>query len=210
MGVSALARWPRPIVGLTGGIGCGKSQAARFFNELGIKSVDADQIARQIVQPGEPTLAAIVVAFGAEALDAQGGLNRAWLRSVVFADPEQRRTLEALTHPAIRARLVEQMRGLRSPYGLLVTPLLFETDQQHLVCRKWVVDVPEAVQLARTSARDGVSAESIRAIMAAQSSRAERLAQADAVLDNSGDLAMLRAQVVRLHQAFLGTLDALS
>jgi dephospho-CoA kinase len=193
----------RPLLGLTGGIGSGKSQAAAFFAELNVDWVDADQVAREVVEPGEPVLLAIEQAFGANAIQANGQLNRAWLREEVFADDEQRRLLESLTHPAIRARILEKVKGFQSPYGLLVTPLLFETDQHTLVDAAIVVDVPETMQLARASVRDQADPLQIKRIMAAQMPREERLAKADFVLDNTQEVAALQAQVVQLHHSLL-------
>lgn len=192
------------IIGLTGGIGSGKSTVARAFGELGAGWVDADDIAREVVMPGEPALAAITQRFGQQILDADGGLNRAALRQIVFSDPEQRRWLESETHPRIRERLQLRLKelALNSPYVLLVSPLLFESGQDALAQRTLVVDVPEALQLSRTLARDGVSEAQVRAILAAQLSRQERLSRAHDVIDNSGSLERLQHQVVTLHRRY--------
>ncbi|ATH78942.1 MULTISPECIES: dephospho-CoA kinase [Halomonadaceae] len=192
------------IIGLTGGIGSGKSTVARAFGELGAGWVDADDIAREVVMPGEPALAAITQRFGQQILDADGGLNRAALRQIVFSDPEQRRWLESETHPRIRERLQLRLKelALNSPYVLLVSPLLFESGQDALAQRTLVVDVPEALQLSRTLARDGVSEAQVRAILAAQLSRQERLSRAHDVIDNSGSLEHLQHQVVTLHRRY--------
>lgn len=192
------------IIGLTGGIGSGKSTVARAFGELGVGWVDADDIAREVVMPGEPALAAIAQRFGQQILDADGGLNRAALRQIVFSDPEQRRWLESETHPRIRERLQLRLKelALNSPYVLLVSPLLFESGQDVLAQRTLVVDVPEALQLSRTLARDGVSEAQVRAILAAQLSRQERLSRAHDVIDNSGSLKHLQHQVVTLHRRY--------
>ena len=192
------------IIGLTGGIGSGKSTVARAFGELGVGWVDADDIAREVVMPGEPALAAIAQRFGQQVLDADGGLNRAALRQIVFSDPEQRRWLESETHPRIRERLQLRLKelALNSPYVLLVSPLLFESGQDALAQRTLVVDVPEALQLSRTLARDGVSEAQVRAILAAQLSRQERLSRAHDVIDNSGSLEHLQHQVVTLHRRY--------
>lgn len=189
----------RPLIGLTGGIGSGKTQAARLFAQRGIDWVDADLVAREVVEPGEPSLDAIVEVFGSEALDPEGCLNRAWLRQQVFADKQLRLKLESITHPAIRARLLEKIHAFDSVYGLLVTPLLFETDQHRLVDASIVVDVPESLQMERAACRDNVSPEHIRSIMGAQMPRYERLEKADFVLDNSKDLVYLEEQVSQLH-----------
>lgn len=192
------------IIGLTGGIGSGKSTVARAFGELEVGWVDADDIAREVVMPGEPALAAIAQRFGQQILDADGGLNRAALRQIVFSDPEQRRWLESETHPRIRERLQLRLKelALNSPYVLLVSPLLFESGQDALAQRTLVVDVPEELQLSRTLARDGVSEAQVRAILAAQLSRQERLSRAHDVIDNSGSLEHLQHQVVTLHRRY--------
>ncbi|PJX15615.1 dephospho-CoA kinase [Halomonas sp. 141] len=192
------------IIGLTGGIGSGKSTVARAFGELGVGWVDADDIAREMVMPGEPALAAIAQRFGQQVLDADGGLNRAALRQIVFSDPEQRRWLESETHPRIRERLQLRLKALalNSPYVLLVSPLLFESGQDALAQRTLVVDVPEELQRSRTLARDGVSEAQVRAILAAQLSRQERLSRAHDVIDNSGSLEHLQHQVVTLHRRY--------
>lgn len=192
------------IIGLTGGIGSGKSTVARAFGELEVGWVDADDIAREVVMPGEPALAAIAQRFGQQILDADGGLNRAALRQIVFSDPEQRRWLESETHPRIRERLQLRLKALalNSPYVLLVSPLLFESGQDALAQRTLVVDVPEELQLSRTLARDGVSEAQVRAILAAQLSRQERLGRAHDVIDNSGSLEHLQHQVVTLHRRY--------
>ncbi|WP_081135458.1 dephospho-CoA kinase [Halomonas sp. BC2] len=192
------------IIGLTGGIGSGKSTVARAFGELGVGWVDADDIAREVVMPGEPALAAIAQRFGQQVLDADGGLNRAALRQIVFSDPEQRRWLESETHPRIRERLQLRLKALalNSPYVLLVSPLLFESGQDALVQRTLVVDVTEELQRSRTLARDGVSEAQVRAILAAQLSRQERLSRAHDVIDNSGSLEHLQHQVVTLHRRY--------
>ncbi|WP_394424700.1 dephospho-CoA kinase [Vreelandella stevensii] len=192
------------IIGLTGGIGSGKSTVARAFGELGVGWVDADDIAREVVMPGEPALAAIAHRFGQQVLDADGGLNRAALRQIVFSDPAQRRWLESETHPRIRERLQLRLKALalNSPYVLLVSPLLFESGQDALAQRTLVVDVPEELQRSRTLARDGVSEAQVRAILAAQLSRQERLSRAHDVIDNSGSLEHLQHQVVTLHRRY--------
>lgn len=191
------------IVGLTGGIGSGKSTVSRFFRELGIHVVDADIAARAIMEPGLPALAAIAEHFGPEVLRSDGTLDRAYLRRVVFADSEQRRWLEQLTHPLIAQWIREQLLASPPPYAILETPLLFETQQKKHVQRKVVVDVPEDVQLARTMRRDSNSEEQVRAIMAAQMPRQERLASADDVIDNTVSLEEVRRQVQELHELYV-------
>ncbi|AJY50849.1 MULTISPECIES: dephospho-CoA kinase [Halomonadaceae] len=193
------------IIGLTGGIGSGKSTVARAFETLGAASVDADDVAREIVLPGEPALLAIKNRFGDQVIHQDGTLNRAALRAIIFKDPEQRRWLESVTHPKIRERLLQHLAQLKTqgaPYVLLVSPLLFESGQNALVNRAVVVDVPQALQLSRTQQRDGVSESQVHAILAAQLSREQRLAQADDVIDNSGDHRSMMEQVVRLDQRY--------
>ncbi|MDN7132485.1 dephospho-CoA kinase [Halomonas sp. MC140] len=193
------------IIGLTGGIGSGKSTVARAFETLGAAWIDADDVAREVVATGEPALLAIKNRFGDQIVCQDGTLNRAALRDIVFKDPEQRQWLESVTHPKIRERILEHLRRLESqgaPYALLVSPLLFESGQSELVSRCIVVDVPQALQLSRTLMRDGVSESQVRAILAAQLTRDQRLAKADDVIDNSGDHASMRKQVARLDASY--------
>ncbi|MFI2812586.1 MULTISPECIES: dephospho-CoA kinase [Microbulbifer] len=190
-------------IGLTGGIGSGKSAAASCFREHGINVVDADWAARVVVQPGMPALEKIASHFGAGILLDSGELDRAGLRQRVFASEVERKWLEALLHPLIREEIIRALRTSDSPYAILESPLLIESGQYELVQRVCVVDVPEEVQLARAGSRDGNSPEQIRRIMATQLSREERLARADDILDNAGDLASLGAQVAELHRKYL-------
>lgn len=190
-------------LGLTGGIGSGKSAAAEEFQRLGVEVVDADQVARQVVEPGRPALASIAEHFGPGVLRADGQLDRAALRGRVFEDPEQRRWLERLLHPLIAEEIARRLAQAQSPYAILVSPLLVESGQYRTVQRVLVVDVPEALQIARTMRRDQASEEQVRAILAAQASREERLRHADDVLVNDRDRAWLREQVARLHRFYL-------
>ncbi|SDN08668.1 dephospho-CoA kinase [Vreelandella arcis] len=193
------------IIGLTGGIGSGKSTVARAFAERGIAWVDADDVAREVVAPGEPALAAIRQRFGPTVIAEDGSLNRGALREVIFEDPDQRHWLEQLTHPLIRERIVATLQRLEagsSPYALLVSPLLFESGQAALVDRTVVVDVPTDIQLSRTLQRDAVSEANVRAILDAQMSREARREQADDIIDNSGDEAYMKRQVASLDQAY--------
>lgn len=193
------------IIGVTGGIASGKSTVARAFAARGIPWVDADEVAREVVAPGEPALAEIAERFGREVLAPDGGLDRRALREIVFADAEARQRLERITHPRIRERLdahLERLRAQGAPYVLLVSPLLFESGQDAMVDRCLVIDVPEATQIARTAARDGVDEAQARAIIAAQMSRAQRLARADDVIDNSADEAGLAEQVAELDRRY--------
>ncbi|MBM7455455.1 dephospho-CoA kinase [Oceanisphaera litoralis] len=192
------------IVGLTGGIGSGKSTVADFFAELGVEVVDADIIARQVVAPGEPALAAIAARFGPEIIAADGNLDRRELRRRVFANPAEKDWLDALLHPLIRERMISACAAARSPYCLLVVPLLVENKLTGLCRRVLVVDVSPEQQLARTTRRDKADEAQIRAIMAAQASREQRLAAADDVIDNKDpDLGRVKAEVARLHRQYL-------
>lgn len=192
------------VVGLTGGIGSGKSTVANLFAELGADIVDADVIAREVVAPGEPALAAIAAHFGPRVITAGGELDRRALRGRVFAHPQDKDWLNALLHPLIRERMVAACAASTSPYCLLVVPLLVENNLTGLCDRVLVVDVSPKAQLERTVRRDNSNEAQIRAIMAAQASREQRLAAADDVIDNnSPDLAGLQQAVARLHRHYL-------
>ena len=191
------------ILGLTGGIGSGKSVAAAHFIQLGIDLVNADQAARWVVEPGRPALAQIAEHFGADILQADGSLDRAALRARIFQDAGERRWLERLLHPLIRQEIIEVLARATSPYAILESPLLIESGQSQLCQRVLVIDVPEAVQISRTVSRDGNDEAQVRAIMAAQASREERLAKADDVIVNDRDLAWLQQEVERLHRFYL-------
>jgi len=190
-------------VGITGGIGSGKSAVTDRLADKGIAIVDADVVAREVVEPGTPALAEIADRFGAGILQDGGSLDRAALRKIVFENPDERQWLERLTHPLIGDRIAEQLAAAASPYAVLVSPLLLEGSQKAYVDYVVVVDVPEAVQIERAARRDNNSEELVRRIMAAQLSREERLAQADAVIDNSGGLEELGSAVDKLHEELL-------
>jgi dephospho-CoA kinase len=191
-------------VGVTGGIGSGKSALTDRLAERGIEIVDADVIAREVVEPGSAALAAIAGRYGSDVLQADGALNRAALRKIVFEDPEERRWLEALTHPLIGERIAERLADAASPYVVLVSPLLLEGSQKDFVDHVVVVDVPEDLQVRRTTARDDNPEALVRRIMAAQLERSRRLARADSVVDNSGSLEDLDRQARDLHEKLLG------
>jgi dephospho-CoA kinase len=192
------------LVGLTGGIGSGKSAAASLFEELGAAVVDTDAIAHELTAPGGAAIESIRNAFGDEVIDARGALDRAAVRRQVFADASAKARLEAVLHPMIRAEADRRSAAARAPYVVLVVPLLVESGgYRSRVRRVAVVDCPEEVQVARVMTRSGLSAEEARAIMAAQVSREQRLAVADDVIDNGGDLAALRPQVEALHRRYL-------
>ncbi|WP_133491468.1 dephospho-CoA kinase [Alcanivorax sp. 24] len=191
------------VVGVTGGIGSGKTAATDFLARLGITIVDADQASRIVVEPGQPALHAIVDRFGERILQEDGTLNRRALRDIVFSDDLARRELEAITHPAIGDQLRRQIQDSDSDYTVLVSPLLLEGRQKDMTHRVLVVDVPGDIQMARTVNRDQVPMEQVEAIMRAQLSREERLAQAHDVVTNDGPLERLHQQLEQLHQRYL-------
>lgn len=191
------------VIGLTGGIGSGKTAASDWFAAQGIAVVDADLVSRVVVEPGQPALAEIRAHFGDAVITADGRLDRAALRARVFDDPAERRWLEALLHPRIAAEILRQLQAAQSAYAILASPLLFETGQKDFVRRTLLVDVPEDIQLARTRARDKVDEQQVRNIMAAQMSRADRRARADDIVVNDGSLADLHAQLATLHARYL-------
>ncbi|MEX1265585.1 MAG: dephospho-CoA kinase [Woeseia sp.] len=195
-------------IGLTGGIASGKSTVADQFAALGVPVIDTDVIARQVVEPGEPALAEIVSAFGEDILTDDGGLDRAAMRRIVFADDASRRQLEAILHPRIRKETMAQSVTAAGPYQVIVVPLLAESPMKDGMDRILVVDVPESVQLDRLLARDSESPEQARRIIAAQVSRADRLAIADDIIRNDGALADTKRQVRDLHQRYLALAGA--
>ena len=194
------------FIGLTGGIASGKSALEKAFAKQGVVVADADLLAREVVAPGEPALAAVVERFGRDVLQADGQLDRAALRVRVFGDPEQRRALEAILHPAIRARLEAICRAAPGPYAIAMVPLLTEGGGRAAypwLHRILVVDTPAAVQKARLMQRDGIDATLADQMMAAQASRAERLALADDIVVNDGDLAHLQRAADQLHARYV-------
>lgn len=194
------------VAGLTGGIGSGKSAASACFAALGVPVIDADQVAREVVEPGSEALGRIGAHFGPEVIRADGTLDRAALRRIVFDKERERSWLETLLHPLIRDRILDTLEQLDQhghPYAVLASPLLLETDQHLLVNRVIVVDAPQALQIERTMQRDAVDEAQVRQILAAQMSREERLQHADFVLDNSGSEASLQAAVAALHPQLL-------
>lgn len=195
------------VIGLTGGIGSGKSAAADLFAALGVPVVDTDRIAHALTQPGQPALAEIAAVFGEAALHADGSLNRGLIRERVFADSASRHALESILHPRIRTRAVELLAAhADAPYQILVVPLLFETQgYAHLIARSLVIDCDEALQIQRAVARSGLSEAAVRAIMAAQLPRAERLARADEVILNNGTLDELAEKVRQKHEKYINT-----
>lgn len=197
------------IVGLTGGIGSGKSTVAKMFGDLGVHWVDADIVAREVVEPGTPALARIAEHFGDDILMDNGALDRARLRTLVFEDPAERIWLEGLLHPVIRDELIRQLNARNDdatytlPYVMLVSPLLLETNQHELTDRVVVVDVPQEVQVQRTMNRDTNTREQVERIIAAQMPREKRLQNADEVIDNTRELTEVAHQVGELHKQFM-------
>jgi dephospho-CoA kinase len=190
------------LIALTGGIASGKSAVAEEFARLGVPVLDTDQIARDVVAPGMPALGQLVAEFGPEILDADGRLNRAHMRERVFSNPEQRRKLEAITHPAIRAELAQRSAAAGGDYQIHVIPLLVETGRGDAYDRVLVVDCPEEAQIERLLARDRATREQAAEILAAQASREERLNVAHDVIENTGTLADLQRFVQTLHRNY--------
>jgi len=191
------------IIGLTGGIGSGKSTVAEQFAALGIVSVDADQASRAVVEPGMPALDYIEEHFGPELITADGQLNRPALREIIFADPSEKAWLEALLHPLIRDWIMVQLQAATSDYVILESPLLFETDQHQLVDAVLLVDVPVELQVERASARDGSDKPGIQRIIDAQMPRQTKRDRADFEFDNAQPMATIAPRVLALHQQFL-------
>ena len=191
------------IVGLTGGIGSGKSEVSSRFEKLGILVVDADIGAREVVSIGKPALNLIAEHFGSGILLSEGSLDRKKLRELILENPAEKSWLENLLHPIIRTEIIAQLNLGQSPYTILSSPLLLETSQHELVDRILVVDADESLQLARASARDASNNEQIERIMATQMSRALRCAKADDIIHNHGDLQELELQVQALHLHYL-------
>ena len=191
------------VVGLTGGIGSGKSMVAGMFAALEIDLIDADVAAREVVAPGTTALAEIVEHFGPDILMADGSLDRRGLRRIIFHQKQEKHWLETLLHPLIRRWLTQQISDRRSAYCLLISPLLLETGQAEMVDRILVVDVSVETQIARTLARDGGEESTVRAIIAAQIGRNQRLEHGDDIIDNDLPLQTLRQRVETLHQQYL-------
>ena len=190
-------------IGLTGGIASGKSTVADMFADLGVPVIDTDVIAREVVRPGQPALDEIREAFGAGVIAADGTLDRPAMRSIVFGDDAARRRLESILHPRIGRETREQADAAGGPYQVIVVPLLVESSLRRFVDRVLVVDCDESTQVARLLARDAESEHQARRMLAAQSSRAERLAIADDVVTNDGSLEDTREQVLALHRRYL-------
>jgi dephospho-CoA kinase len=191
-------------VGLTGGIGSGKSAVAALFEKLGVEIVDTDEIAHELTRPGGEAIAAISAAFGAEAIAPDGSLDRAGMRRLVFGDAKARKRLESILHPLIRAESSRRLARAASAYAIVVIPLLVESGvDRSRTGRVLVVDCPEASQIERVMRRSGLPEGEARAIIASQATREQRLAAADDVIDNSGNPETLVGQVSRLHDKYL-------
>lgn len=198
-----IMRKPPLVIGLTGGIGSGKSEVTRRFSNFGITIVDADEIAREVVAPGQTALTEIAVHFGGDILTGAGELDRSKLRDIIFTDLSAKQWLENLLHPLINQIIRTRLTQAQSAYVILASPLLLETQQHKLVDRILVIDTSEALQLARASQRDNTRTAQIKAIILSQMARADRLARADDVIHNLGDLSDLDVQVNQLHQHYL-------
>jgi dephospho-CoA kinase len=192
------------VIGITGGIGSGKTAATDRFASHGIEVVDADLMSREVVKPGKPALAAIASRFGANTiLLDDGSLNRRQLRQIIFSDPSEKLWLESLLHPLIRDEIVQRLHHCKPPYCLLSSPLLLETDQQTLCNRVLLIDAPEQLQVARTQQRDNTSEDAVKSIMTNQFSRHQRQAVADDIILNNSSLNALYAAVDEQHKKYL-------
>lgn len=191
------------VIGLTGGIGSGKTTVANGFEKLGVPLIDADLIARELVEPGRTALEEVRAVFGAECLTKEGRLDRAHIRQRIFSDDSLRQRLEAILHPVIRKRIKALTAEIKAAYCIVVIPLLLETGQNDLVDRILVVDAPEKEQLKRVAARDKLSHNAIIRIMQTQADRETRLAAADDIIVNNSDLETLTSHIRSLHRRYL-------
>lgn len=196
------------ILGLTGGIGSGKSAASQWFESQGIQVVDADIVAREVVEKGQPALEQIQQTFGNWVIQEDGELNRRALREYIFKEPSARKQLEAITHPAIRTAIIQQLASATSPYAVLVSPLLFETSQHELTHHILLIDATEELQIERASSRDGQNAEQIKKIIAAQMPRLQKQALAQDIILNDGHIDHLHNQLKKLHLQYLARSEA--
>lgn len=190
------------IIGLTGGIGCGKSTVSKLFQDLGTPVIDADIIAHQIVEPGQPALQELRNTFGSSIFNTDGKLNRAELRLRVFSDPAKKQQLEAILHPRVYAEIDRAIQQLNHPYCIVCIPLLLETHMESKVDRILVIDCPVETQIERVQKRDGMSSEMIHRILANQVSRATRLARADDIIENTKSAEQLADQVKKFHNLY--------
>ncbi|MCQ8883289.1 dephospho-CoA kinase [Pseudoalteromonas shioyasakiensis] len=195
-----MANW---VLGLTGGIGSGKSAVSAMFEELGIQVVDADIVAREVVEPGSIGLKKITEHFGNEILTSEGTLDRAKLRTIIFANESEKQWLNSLLHPLIRESMITQLKQATSQYVILVAPLLFENGLEKYCDHTLLIDVPVEVQITRTTARDNVSTELAKQIIASQMSRADKQKKATDILDNNRPLEEVKIDVLKLHKKYL-------
>ncbi|QWV05024.1 dephospho-CoA kinase [Pseudoalteromonas apostichopi] len=195
-----MANW---VLGLTGGIGSGKSAVSAMFEELGIEVVDADIVAREVVEPGSIGLKKITEHFGNEILTSEGTLDRAKLRTIIFANESEKQWLNSLLHPLIRESMITQLKQATSQYVILVAPLLFENGLEKYCDHTLLIDVPVEVQITRTTARDNVSTELAKQIIASQMSRADKQKKATDILDNNRPLEEVKIDVLKLHKKYL-------
>ncbi len=191
------------VLGLTGGIGCGKTAVSNMLAELGITIVDADIIARQVVEPGTEGLNAIVKHFGTDILNEHGALNRSELRARIFSNTEQKAWLNALLHPLIRTKLITDLTNAQSDYVVLVAPLLFENELDNYCNRTLLIDVPVEIQITRTTKRDNISTEQAKQIIDAQMSREQKQHKADDILNNNRNLNDVKQDLLELHKYYL-------
>jgi dephospho-CoA kinase len=190
-------------IGLTGGIGCGKSTVAQLFANYHVPLIDADDIAHQVVAIGQPALQTIQQTFGEQSLNADGSLNRDFIRELVFTQPEKKQQLEAIIHPLVYQTIAEQVVLLNAPYCLISVPLLFETQKAAAVNRVLVIDCPVETQIKRVMARDKLTVERVQSIINSQVTRDFRLSHADEIIDNSETVTKLAQQVEKLHNLYL-------
>ena len=190
-------------IGLTGGIGCGKSSAAKYFLQLGVPVIDADNIAHALVQPGQPALAQIAHTFGTHLILKDGSLHRGLLRDTVFSNPELKQQLEAILHPLVYAEMQHQLDTLTSVYAILSIPLLLETNKQNFVDRILIIDCSIEQQIERVACRDQLSRQQIQSIIETQVNRKQRIQAADDIIDNSGFASGLAEQIKKLHNLYL-------
>ena len=191
------------VVGLTGGIGSGKSTVTRSFSTLGINIIDADVIARDVVSVGSQALTEIANHFGPDVLLADGNLDRNKVRDIIFSDPQAKKWLESLLHPKIRKKILDEIELSHSIYTIVSAPLLIETGLDQIVDRVLVVDIPETIQIERTALRDKISNKQVETIILSQVNRETRLQRADDIIDNSGSVEETKAQVEKLHTTYL-------
>jgi len=191
------------IIGLTGGIGSGKTTVCNYFSSLSVPIIDADVAAREVVQPEKPGLTRIIALFGQEVLASNGALNRSKLRDKIFSDESSRKKLEAILHPLIRQQMDKKLSTLNAPYAILAIPLLLESKRREGIDRILVIDTEESQQIMRATQRDHKNESQIRVIIAAQCSRKDRLKAADDVIYNMGDLEQLSDQVTKMHNFYL-------